>query len=151
MKIEVILVINFNRMDKATGQWMSAELLGMFGNMTIRIMEYDVHGQPKYYTLEVSYEMFTADMHSFIFIIIYIGSQIMHICIYSISNIQCIFNKNTLETCKNPRPTSGWSELTKSCTTSTMNFHMAYFSWIPQNNAKFKLSCKFGESKCNPC
>ena len=61
------------------------------------------------------------------------------------------FNKNTLETCKNPRPTSGWSELTKSCTTSTMNFHMAYFSWIPQNNAKFKLSCKFGESKCNPC
>ena len=60
-------------------------------------------------------------------------------------------NKNTLETCKNPRPTSGWSELTKSCTTSTMNFHMAYFSWIPQNNAKFKLSCKFGESKCNPC
>ena len=26
-------------------------------------------------------------------------------------------NKNTLETCKNPRPTSGWSELTKSCTT----------------------------------
>ena len=62
-----------------------------------------------------------------------------------------IVNKNTLETCKNPRPTSGWSELTKSCTTSTMNFHMAYFSWIPQNNAKFKLSCKFGESKCNPC
>ena len=60
-------------------------------------------------------------------------------------------NKNTLETCKNPRPTSGWSELTKSCTTSTMNFHMAYFSWIPKNNAKFQLSCKFGESKCNPC
>ena len=60
-------------------------------------------------------------------------------------------NKNTLETCKNPRPTSGWSELTDSCTTSTMNFHMAYFSWIPRNNAKFKLSCKFGESKCNPC
>ena len=49
-------------------------------------------------------------------------------------------NKNTLETCKNPRPTSGWIELTKSCTTSTMNFHMAYFSRIPQNNAKFKLS-----------
>ena len=60
-------------------------------------------------------------------------------------------NKNTLETCKTPRPTSGWSELTKSCTTSTMNFHMAYFSWIPQNNARLKLSCKFGESKCNPC
>ena len=60
-------------------------------------------------------------------------------------------NKNTLETCKNPRPTSGWSELTKSFTTSTMNFHMAYFSWIPQNNARLKLSCKFGESKCNPC
>ena len=59
-------------------------------------------------------------------------------------------NKNTLETCKNPRPTSGWSELTKSCTTSTMNFHMAYFSWIPQNNARLKLSCKFGESNCNP-
>ena len=33
--------------------------------------------------------------------------------------------------------TSGWRELTKSCT-STMNFHMAYFSWIPQNNAKFR-------------
>ena len=59
-------------------------------------------------------------------------------------------NKNTLETCKNPRPTSGWSELTKSCTTSTMNIHMAYFSWIPQNNARLKLCCKFGESKCNP-
>ena len=59
-------------------------------------------------------------------------------------------NKNTLETCKNPRPTSGWSELTKSCTTKTMNFHMAYFSWIPQNNARLKLSCKFGESKWNP-
>ena len=59
-------------------------------------------------------------------------------------------NKNTLETCKNPRPTSGWSELTKSYTTSTMNFHMAYFSWIPKNNARLKLSCKFGESKCNP-
>ena len=36
-------------------------------------------------------------------------------------------NKDTLETCKNPRPTSGWSELAKSCTTSTVNFHMAYF------------------------
>ena len=31
-----------------------------------------------------------------------------------------------------------------------MNFHMAYFSWIPQNNARLKLSCKFGESKWNP-
>ena len=50
------------------------------------------------------------------------------------------FNKNTLEACKNPRPTSSWSELTKSCTTSTLNFHMAYFSWIPQNNARSKLS-----------
>ena len=60
-------------------------------------------------------------------------------------------NKNTLETCKNPRPSSSWSELTKSCTTSTMNFHIAYFSWIPQNNTRLKLSCKFGESKCNPC
>ena len=59
-------------------------------------------------------------------------------------------NKNMLETCKNPWPTSGWSELTKSCTTSTMNFHMAYFSRIPQNNPRLKLSCKFGESKCNP-
>ena len=58
-------------------------------------------------------------------------------------------NKNTLETCKNPRPTSGWNEPTKS-RTSTMNFHMAYFSWIPQNNARLKLSCKFGKSKCNP-
>ena len=64
---------------------------------------------------------------------------------------QLIANKNTLETCKNPLPKSGWSELTKSCTTSTMNFNMAYFSWIPQNNARLKLSCKFGESKCNPC
>ena len=101
MKIEVILVINFNRMDKATGQWKSAEMLGMFGNMTIRIMEYDDHGQPKYYTLEVSYEMFTADMHSFIFIIIYIVSQIMHICIYSISNIQCILKNGDIwdDTC----------------------------------------------------
>ena len=58
-------------------------------------------------------------------------------------------NKNTLETCKNPRPTSGWSELPKSCTTSTLNFHMAYFSSIPQKNATLKLSCKFAESKCN--
>ena len=32
-----------------------------------------------------------------------------------------------------------------------MNFHMAYFSWIPQNNARSKLSYKFGESKRNPC
>ena len=68
-----------------------------------------------------------------------------------ITSVSRNYNKNTLETCKNPRPTSGWSELTKSCTTSTMNFHMAYFSWIPQDNAKFKLSCKSGESKCNPC
>ena len=59
-------------------------------------------------------------------------------------------NKNTLETCKNPRPTAGWSELTKSCTTSTMNFQKAYFSRILQNNARLKLSCKIGESKCNP-
>ena len=58
--------------------------------------------------------------------------------------------KNTLETCKNPRPTSGWSELTKSCTTSNMNFHMAYFSRIPQNNPRLKLSSKFGELKWNP-
>ena len=49
-----------------------------------------------------------------------------------------ISNKNTLETCKNPRPTSGWSEPTKSCITSTMNFHMAYFSWIPQDNARLR-------------
>ena len=61
-----------------------------------------------------------------------------------------IRNKNTLETCKNSRPTSGQSELPKSCTTSTMNFHMVYFSCIPHNNSRLKLSCKFGESKCNP-
>ena len=83
-------------MDKATGQWKSADLLGMFGNMTIRIMEYDVHGQPKYYTLEVSHEMFTAHMHSFILIIIYIVSQIVYICIYSISNIQCFFKNGDI-------------------------------------------------------
>ena len=58
-------------------------------------------------------------------------------------------NKNTYETCKNPRPTSRWSKLTKSCATSTMNFHRAYFSWIPQN-ARLKLSGKFDESKCIP-
>ena len=29
--------------------------------------------------------------------------------------------------------------------------HMAYFSWIPQNNARLKPSCKFGESKCDSC
>ena len=29
----------------------------------------------------------------------------------------CVMNKNTLETCKNPRPTSGWRKLTKPCTT----------------------------------
>ena len=28
-------------------------------------------------------------------------------------------------------------------------FHMVYMSWIPQNNVRSKLSCKFGESKCN--
>ena len=61
-----------------------------------------------------------------------------------------IDDKNALETWKNPRPTAGWSELPKSCPTSTMNFHMAYISWIPQHNARLKLSCKFGESKCNP-
>ena len=60
-------------------------------------------------------------------------------------------DKNMLETCKNPRPTSGRSELPKSCTMSIMNFHMVYFSWIPQNNARLKLCCcKFGESKCSP-
>ena len=59
-------------------------------------------------------------------------------------------NKNMLEACKNSRPTSGWSELPKSCKISTMNFHMVYFSWIPQNDARLKLSCKFGDSKCNP-
>ena len=37
----------------------------------------------------------------------------------------------------------------QSCITSTMNFHMGHFSWIPQNNASLMLSCKFGESKCN--
>ena len=57
---------------------------------------------------------------------------------------KCLRNKNTLVTCKSHRPTSGRSELAKSCTTSTMNFHMMYFSWIPQNNASLKLSCKFG-------
>ena len=31
-----------------------------------------------------------------------------------------------------------------------MHFHMAHFSWISKNNARLKLSCKFGESKCNP-
>ena len=64
--------------------------------------------------------------------------------------IHVIRNKNTLETCKNSRPTWGQSELPKSCTTSTMNFHMVYFSCIPHNNSRLKLSCKFGESKCNP-
>ena len=69
---------------------------------------------------------------------------------YNRSN-RSITRTRCLETCKNPRPTSGWSELTKSCTISTLNFHMAYFSWIPQNHARLKLSCKFGESKYNPC
>ena len=50
---------------------------------------------------------------------------------------KCLRSKNTLETCKNSRPTSGRSELPKSCT-STMNFHMVYFSRIPQNNASLK-------------
>ena len=27
---------------------------------------------------------------------------------------------------------------------------MVYFSWIPRNNTRLKLYCKFGESKCNP-
>ena len=30
-------------------------------------------------------------------------------------------------------------------------FPYGVFLWIPQNNAKLKLTCKFGESKCNPC
>ena len=59
-------------------------------------------------------------------------------------------NKNTLEKFKNPRPASGRIEHPKSCTTSAMNFHMLYFSCIPQSDARLKLSCKFGESKCNP-
>ena len=77
----------------------------------------------------------------------------LHLTHISGKNAQLVpgINKNTLETCTNPRPTSGWSELTKLCTTSTMNFHMAYFSWISQNNARLKISCKFGESKCDPC
>ena len=79
----------------------------------------------------------------------YVEPVVYSYLLYELSKHTC--NKNTLETCKNPRPTSGWSELTKSCTTSTMNFHIAYFSWTPQNNARLKLSCKFGVSKCNPC
>ena len=65
-------------------------------------------------------------------------------CGFNRFHSKCLRNKNTLETCKIRRPTSGRSELAKSCTTSTMNFHMMYFSWIPQNNASLKLSCKFG-------
>ena len=57
---------------------------------------------------------------------------------------KCPRNKNMLETCKSPRSTSARSELAKSCTTSTMNFHMMYYSWIPKNNASLKLPCKFG-------
>ena len=57
---------------------------------------------------------------------------------------------NTWETSKNPRPRSGRIELCQSCTIWTMNFHMAYFSSIPQNNARLKPSWKFGESKYNP-
>ena len=62
MEMQVIFVINFNRMAKAIGQCKSGKLLGTFGNMTIRIMGYDSHWKPKYYTLEVCYEMFMADM-----------------------------------------------------------------------------------------
>ena len=39
-------------------------------------------------------------------------SYIKDLCILVISNY-IIQNMNTLEMCKNPRPTSGWSELTK--------------------------------------
>ena len=31
-----------------------------------------------------------------------------------------------------------------------MYFPRVRFSWIPRNNARLKLSCKLGESKCNP-
>ena len=59
-------------------------------------------------------------------------------------------NKNTLETCKNPRPTSGWSELTVM---HNINYEFPHgiFFMNSTNNARLKLSCKFGESKRNPC
>ena len=38
----------------------------------------------------------------------------------------------------------------KSCPTSTKNFHRVHISQIPQNNARWKLFCKFGEWKYNP-
>ena len=40
MEMRVIFVLNFNRMDKAICQCKYGNLLGMFGNMTIRIMGY---------------------------------------------------------------------------------------------------------------
>ena len=54
-----------------------------------------------------------------------------HIWSHSTKSVMVSLNiyMDTLETCKNPRPTSGRSELPKSCKTSTMNFHMMHFSW----------------------
>ena len=60
-----------------------------------------------------------------------------------------IIRTRTRRRVKTLQPTLGWSELPKS-SPSTMNFYMVYFSLIPQNNARLKLSCKFGESKCKP-
>ena len=48
MEMQVIfqikLVMKFNGMDKAIRQCKSCKLLGMFGDMTRRIMEQDAHG-----------------------------------------------------------------------------------------------------------
>ena len=67
MGMQVIFVIDINQMDKTTGQYKSDKLPGV---------------------LEVSYEIITANMQSFILNIIHNGSQIMHICNYWISNTQ---------------------------------------------------------------
>ena len=72
-------------MHKAIFQCKPGKLLGMFGNMTRSIMGKMLTGrdwQPKYHTVEVSREMFTANMQSFILNIIHIGSQVMHIYNY---------------------------------------------------------------------
>ena len=57
-------------------------------------------------------------------------------------------NKNRLETCKNPRPTSARGEF-PIMHNINYEFPHGVFFINSTNNASLKLSCKFGESKCN--
>ena len=59
-----------------------------------------------------------------------------------------LWNKNTLETCKNPRPVS--VSASKVMHNISYGFPRSAFFITSTKNAWLKLSCNFGESKWNP-